>query len=117
MGTYLDIQGDPEEVSATGAGLRAMGETLRARTQEIRGEISAVHAERPWGSDKYGAAFEGSYFQVPAGCEEPLPTMVDDGMARAGDRLTVIGDTTVRAMTGYRGADEAGANDIDTVVP
>lgn len=117
MGTFLDIQGDPDEVSAVGARLRSMGETLNARAQEVLGEINAVHAERPWGSDKYGAAFEGSYYLVPEGAEDPLPIMVSEGLTNSGKRLTAVGDGTIRAMIGYQAADADNAHDINKVSP
>ncbi|MFC7547929.1 hypothetical protein [Plantactinospora sp. GCM10030261] len=117
MGTYIEIDGDPDTIGATGARLRAMAETLRAQARSIQSEIETVHNERPWGSDSYGTAFEGSYYQVPEGCEEPLPSMVADGLTHAGERLTSVGDGTVRAMSGYQSVDIDSAVDIDRVRP
>lgn len=84
MGTFLNVDGDPNEVAGTGAVLRSIAESFKTETQAILGDINAVHAERPWGSDEYGNAFETTYYAVPAGAEEPLPDMVQTGLSRAG---------------------------------
>lgn len=112
MVTYLDVDGDPNEVGGTGAILRSMAESFRTQTQAILGEINAVHAEQPWGADKYGTAFRETYYMVPDGAEQSLPDMVDEGMSQAGERLTRVGDGTVRAMAEFQGTDTDNAHQI-----
>ncbi|MFD0747624.1 hypothetical protein ACFQ1L_41865 [Phytohabitans flavus] len=65
MGSFLDIQDDPNEVSGTGAILRSIGTSFKGQAQGILAEINAVNAERPWGGDQYGQAFEQTYNVVP----------------------------------------------------
>jgi hypothetical protein len=113
MGSYLDIQDDPNEVTGTGAILRSIGTSFQSQAQGILGEINAVNAERPWGNDQYGQAFEQTYNMVPEGSEGPLREAVDDGLNRAGEGLVNVGDTTVMAMTEYQGVDDDNRHDIN----
>jgi len=106
MGSFLDIQDDPNEVTGTAAILRSMGTSFQSEAQGILGDINAVNGERPWGSDSYGQAFEQTYNMVPEGSEEPLRQVVDDGLGRAGEGLIKPADKTVLAMTSYQGVDE-----------
>jgi hypothetical protein len=105
LGTYLDIDGDPNEISGKGSILRSLAESFRAKAQTILGDIHAVDGERPWGNDKYGQAFEATYNQVPEGSATSLRDMVRDGLSHAGERLTKAGDKTVLAMNEYQGVD------------
>jgi hypothetical protein len=113
MGTFLKIDGDPNEVSGTAAVLRSMAESFRTQTQTVLGEINAVHAERPWGADSYGKAFETTYFQVPEGGEQSLPAMVEESMPKAGERLTKVAEKTILAMTEYQGTDTDNATHLN----
>lgn len=115
MGSYLDIQDDPNEVSGTGAILRSIGTSFQSQAQGILGEISAVNGERPWGNDSYGQAFEQTYNVVPEGSEGSLREAVEDGLNRAGDGLIKGGDKTIMAMTEYQGVDEDNSNQINKV--
>jgi hypothetical protein len=113
MGTFLNVDGDPNEVAGTGAVLRSIAESFKTETQAVLGEINAVHAERPWGSDQYGNAFETTYYAVPDGAEESLPDLVETGMNRAGDGLSRVGDGTILAMTEFQGTDIDNATRIN----
>lgn len=112
MGTYLEIDGDPNEISGKGAILRSIGETFRARIQGLQSEIQAIEAERPWGNDKYGQAFESTYNVVPPGSETRLRDDLSDGMSRAGEGLIKVGDKTVMAMTEYQAVDATNEAEI-----
>ena len=112
MGSYLDIQDDPNEVSGTGAILRSIGTSFQSEAQGILGDIRAVEGERPWGNDSYGQAFEQTYNVVPEGGEGSLRDGLADGLDRAGDGLIKSGDKTVMAMTEFQGVDDDNANDI-----
>lgn len=114
MGSFLDIEGDPNEVSGTGALLRAMGESLQTEMQGPLGDIHAIEGERPWGSDHFGEAFDKTYDGKPPGSDVPLREAVQEGMSHAGERLTRVGDGTIRAMTEYQGMDSQNAQDITT---
>jgi hypothetical protein len=113
MGSFLDIQDDPNEVSGTAAILRSMGTSFQSQAQTVLGDINAVNAERPWGSDQYGQAFEQTYNVVPEGSEVPLREAVDDGLSRAGEGLIKPADKTVLAMTEYQGVDDDNRTNIN----
>jgi hypothetical protein len=113
MGTYLDIAGDPNEVSGAAAVLRSMAESFHARAQAIASEIEAVHAERPWGSDSYGQAFQATYNAPAEGGGEPMSEVMQDAMSHAGERLSHIADQTVLAMTEYQAIDAEAASAIN----
>lgn len=112
MGTYVDIDGDPNEIGAKGSILRGLAEAFHAKAQGILGKIHAVDGERPWGNDKYGQAFETTYNVVPDGSTVPLRDTVGDGLSHAGDVLTKAGDKTVLAMNEYQGVDAENEADI-----
>ncbi|KKK06242.1 hypothetical protein [Micromonospora sp. HK10] len=59
---------DPERARRGGADLTAAGEAIGAARREAGGAIAAASAERPWGRDDIGAAFEKHY----RGYEETL---------------------------------------------
>lgn len=113
MGSFLDIQDDPNEVSGTAAILRSIGTSFRGEAQAILGDINAVNAERPWGSDDYGQAFEQTYNVVPEGSDVPLRQAVDESLGRAGEGLIKPADKTVLAMTEYQGVDDENRTDIN----
>src|SRR5918992_2234678 len=113
MGSFLDIQDDPNEVTGTAAILRSMGTSFQSQAQTVLGDINAVNAERPWGSDSYGQAFEQTYNVVPEGSEAPLRDTLNDGLGRAGEGLVTSGDKTVLAMTEYQGVDQENRNQIN----
>lgn len=105
MGTYIDIDGDANQVSATGSVLRAMAESFRAKTQGVLGQINGIEGERPWGSDKYGQAFDSSYNQVPEGGDVPFSDSVKTGLSHAGEQLQRASGGVVRAMNEYQGVE------------
>ncbi|MBO4208940.1 hypothetical protein [Micromonospora echinofusca] len=105
MGTYFEIDGDPNQVAATGSVLRAMAESLRAKSQGALGQINGIEGERPWGADKYGQAFESTYRQVPEGGDTPFSDTVKDGLGRGGEQLQRASGGVVRAMNDYQGVE------------
>jgi hypothetical protein len=113
MGTYLNVEGDPNELAGKGAILRSMAATFASQARTYQAQISAIEGEEPWGSDEYGQAFRTTYFAQPEGAEVPLPAMVSKGLGQAGERLTKVGDNTILAMTDYQGTDTANAGQID----
>ncbi|GAB3813971.1 hypothetical protein [Micromonospora zhanjiangensis] len=115
MGTYLDIDGDPNEVAGTGAVLQGLAETFKAKVTAVQGKIHGVEGERPWGNDKFGHGFETTYNMKPEGSDEKLVDSVSEGMSKAGDGLAKLGGNVVRGMNQYQGEDHAGGTDIKQV--
>lgn len=52
---------DPERAHRAGADLSRAGTAISAQRAGLGGEIAAASAERPWGDDDIGAAFERQY--------------------------------------------------------
>lgn len=113
MGTFLNIDDDPNRISGRAAALRAMAEGFRSESQTILSEIQSIDAERPWASDKYGQAFEKNYTQPAEGQEEPLRDVAQERMQDAGSRLIRVGEQTQLAMAEYQGVDEQGGAEIN----
>jgi hypothetical protein len=112
MGTYLNIDDDPNEVSGTGAILNSMAQSFRTQAQAALSEIQAIDGERPWASDKYGQAFEAKYTEAADGQPQPVRDAVQERMSHAGETLSTVGRQTVLAMTEYQGSDKQGADEI-----
>ncbi|MEH1130097.1 hypothetical protein [Micromonospora sp. CPCC 206061] len=106
MGTYLKIDGDPNEIGGTGAILRSMAESFSTEARAVVGDITTIEGEQPWGGDSYGNGFRETYNKVPDGADKPLRAIVQDNMSAAGERLTKVGDNTVLAMAEYQGTDD-----------
>jgi len=115
MGTYLDINGDPNQVTGTGAILQGLAETFKAKVSGVQAKIHGVEAERPWGNDKFGHGFETTYNMKPEGSETALVDSVSEGMSKAGDGLSKLGGNIVRGMNEFQGEDFAGGTAIKKV--
>ncbi|GAA4728291.1 hypothetical protein [Phytohabitans rumicis] len=113
MGTYLNIDDDPNEVGGRGAILRSMATSFNSKAQAIAGEIETIEAEQPWGADSYGTAFYETYNVTPEGSEGPLREAIVDNLNEAGERLTKVGDGTILAMSEYQGTDDDNRNQIN----
>lgn len=59
---------DPDRARRGGGDLHLAGEAIGTRREQVGGAIAAASAQRPWGRDDIGAAFEKSY----RGYEETL---------------------------------------------
>ncbi len=114
MGTFVDIQGDPDELGGKGALLSGMAATLQARSASVLSEIQAIEGEQPWGHDKYADGFLHSYNTTPDGDTKPLKDTAQQGLADAGGLLTNIGDRISLAMGEYQGTDWQNSRDIDS---
>jgi hypothetical protein len=114
MGTYLDIDGDPNEISGKGAVLQGIADGFKAKIQGLQAKIGAVEAEKPWGNDKFGHAAEETYTKEPKG-KQPLREGVSEAMSGAGDTLSRLGGNVVRAMNQYQGEEYANEVSIKQV--
>ncbi|MCW3839781.1 hypothetical protein ONA70_06685 [Micromonospora yasonensis] len=52
---------DPDRARRGGADLSLAGEAIGAARREVGGAIAEASAQRPWGRDDIGAAFEKNY--------------------------------------------------------
>ena len=112
MGTYVDIQGDPNDVTGRGAMLKAIAAKFKAEAAGVASKISGVEGEQPWGQDKFGDAFVKFYNQPPEGGGDPVKDQIRDGLSEAGDLLDKVGGRTMLAMTEYQGTDSQKSADI-----
>jgi hypothetical protein len=115
MSTYVNVHGDPDDVTGTGARLKAAAETFGAKAQAILTEIQSIDSSRPWGSDEPGRAFDEQYNQVPPGGNTPFSESLQTEMSSAGEHLNKAGDGIMLAMTGYQSTDVVNTNDIKNV--
>ena len=114
MGTYIDIQGDPNDLTGRGAMLKAIAEKFKAQADAVASQIAGVEGEQPWGHDKFGDAFVQFYNQPPEGGGDPVKDQIKQGLDEAGHLLGQVGDRTILAMTEYQGTDSENASDINS---
>jgi hypothetical protein len=117
MGTYIDIQGDPNDLTGRGAMLKAIAEKFQAAAGGVASQIADVEGEQPWGHDKFGDAFVKFYTQPPEGGGDPVKDQIKQGLSEAGDLLGKVGGKTILAMTEYQGTDAENAADITATQP
>lgn len=115
MSTYVNLHGDPDDVTGTGARLKAAAETFSTRSQALLNEIQSIDGSRPWGSDEPGRAFDEQYNQVPAGGDTPFSESLQKELSTAGEHLGRAGDAIMLAMSGYQSTDIVNTNDISNV--
>ncbi|MFC7548808.1 hypothetical protein [Plantactinospora sp. GCM10030261] len=113
MGSFIRIDGDPNEIRGTGAKLRALAEAFSGDVQGIAGQIRTADSAKPWGSDKFGQEFDAQYNKVDNG--QVISEAVKDRMTDAGELGLTAGNRVVRAMDGYQLADHDGERDINSV--
>jgi hypothetical protein len=112
VGTYVDIDGDPNDIGARGAALSALGTSFHAKAAAVLSEIQAIEAEQPWAHDEAGNSYWETYNKPPEGGTTPFRETLQDGLARAGDLLSKIGQKTMLAMTEFQGIDQQNSADI-----
>ena len=115
MPTYLKIDGNPDEVSGTGALIKAQAEAFAGKAQGILSEIDTLEGGAPWGADATGQSFHHQYTAVPQGSDKPFNEALRDELQNAGKDLTKTGDGVILAMTGYQSNDTTSASDISRV--
>jgi hypothetical protein len=115
MSTYVDLHGDPDDVTSTGARLKAAAESFGAQAKEILNEIQSIDTGAPWGSDEPGQAFASQYHQTPQGGGPPFSESLQTEMSSAGEHLGKAGDAIMLAMSGYQSTDITNTNDIKNV--
>lgn len=115
MGTYVNVEGNPNEIGAKGAVLRGLAEGFQGQIQGVLGEIAGIEGERPQATDKYGQAFDQSYNQKADGAADSDPSVRDsvlEGMSHAGEGLARQGGGVVYAMSTFQGTDAQNSSDI-----
>jgi hypothetical protein len=113
MSTYLDVRGNPDEVSGKGSVLKAHAEDLAAKAAAILSDIQAIDAGAPWGQDEPGLQFQEQYLKPPKDSSgPPLRDVVQDHLSKAGELLSKVGDGIVVSMAEYQGADAVNEADI-----
>ncbi|SCG73831.1 hypothetical protein GA0070609_4903 [Micromonospora echinaurantiaca] len=92
---------DPWRARRGGADLSHAGEAVTARREQLGGAIAAASAQRPWGRDDLGAAFEQRY----RGFEDTVLR----AWAGVGRQLTGLGADVVASVEANLAADAAAA--------
>jgi len=115
MSSYLDLNGDPNEVTGIGARLKGQAESFQAQAQAILGDIQSIEGRAPWGNDEIGDTFVSRYNGVPEGGDTPFSESLQDEMSRAGDNLGKAGDGIMLAMSSYQSTDSINEGDIKNV--
>ncbi|MFC3504556.1 hypothetical protein ACFOOK_26810 [Micromonospora krabiensis] len=96
---------DPGRARRAGADLALAGEAVTARRARIGGDIAAASAQRPWGRDDIGAAFERAYRDA-----EETVLRAWEGVGRC---LTGLGADVVRSVDATVQADAAAGARLD----
>jgi hypothetical protein len=117
MATYLEIQGDPDEVMSSGAKMQALADEFNGKVSGIKGEIEGIEGSAPWGDDEVGAQLLARYNQVPQGGDTPMVEELKTAMGDAGQHLNTIGQGVVVAMSEYKGTDEVSKGSISALGP
>src|SRR5690349_1238920 len=115
MSTYVNVNGNPDEVTGTGARLKAQAEEFSSQVKSVLSDIQAIDAQQPWGGDDPGQAFLKSYHQEPEGGGAPFSQSLQDEMSTAGDQLSKTGDGVMFAMVQYQSTDSLNDDDIKNV--
>lgn len=114
MGTFINVDGDPNEVRGTGAGIRAMAEVFGGDIRGILSKINGLDASRPWGSDSFGEDFNKQYNQIGEDGKTASDRM-KGWLQQAGEGAESASLKTMRAMDGYQAEDHRGGIDINSV--
>lgn len=115
MSTYVEVNGNPDDVTGTGARLKAAAQSFGAQAKSILGEIQSIDAQQPWGSDEAGHAFLTSYNQTPQGSHTPFSQALQDDLSTAGEHLDKAGDGIMLAMVEYQSTDSTNSDSIKSV--
>lgn len=98
---------DPDRARRGGADLTLAGEAVSAGRRRVGGEIAAASAQRPWGRDDIGAAFEKQY----RGYEETLLRAWE----LLGRSLEGLGGDVVHSVAATVETDEANAHQLGRI--
>ncbi|SBT52225.1 hypothetical protein [Micromonospora auratinigra] len=98
---------DPDRARRGGADLHRAGEAVSSARRETGGAIAAASAERPWGRDDIGAAFEKQYRRY------------EETLLRAwevlGRSLQGLGSDVVRSVTATVETDDGNARQLGEI--
>ncbi|MFI7606612.1 hypothetical protein ACIBTV_15935 [Micromonospora sp. NPDC049366] len=98
---------DPGRARRAGDDLSLAGEAVTARRARIGGDIAAASAQRPWGRDDIGAAFDRAYRDA-----EATVLRAWEGVGRC---LTGLGADVVRSVDANLQTDAAAGARLDGV--
>jgi hypothetical protein len=115
MSSLVSVEGSPDEVSGTGALIKALSADLGSQTTGIVAEINTLEAGEPWGHDHFGNSFKNQpqgYFSVPEGGDKAFNEILKDELSDAGENLGKIGDGISSAMMDYQVTDSSNAAKI-----
>ncbi|TDB93647.1 hypothetical protein E1091_11675 [Micromonospora fluostatini] len=98
---------DPGRARRGGKDLSLAGEAMAARRRQMGGQIAASSAQRPWGRDDIGAAFEQRYRSI-----EEVVLRAWEGV---GQRVEGLGADVVRSVDANLQTDAGNAGRLDRI--
>src|SRR5258705_11441505 len=114
MSTYVDLHGDPDDVTSTGARLKAEADSFGGKAQSILNDIVSLEAGAPWGGDEPGQAFADQYNHAPENGTAFSESLRKE-LGEAGKHLGDTGDAIMQAMVQYQSTDITNTNDIKNI--
>jgi hypothetical protein len=115
MSTYVEVNGNPDDVTATGARLKAQADSFATQAQSVLSDITSIEGNAPWGGDAPGQEFVKAYNQTPKDGGAPFSDSLKDELSHAGEQLGKAGDAIMSAMVGYQSTDITNKDDISKV--
>jgi len=96
---------DPDRVTSGGRDLAAAGKHLTAERLGTGAELAAISAQRPWGSDDIGSAFEKNY--------RPIEQQVLLAWEKLGVYVEGLGDAVVETVREATETDHQAAAQVE----
>lgn len=98
---------DPDRARRGGADLTLAGEAVSASRREVGGAIAEASAQRPWGRDDIGAAFEKQY--------RDYEEMLLKAWGFLGQSLAGLGSDVVRSVAATVETDDINARQLGEI--
>lgn len=111
---WVELTEGVDGLRARAVQFSGQAEGFAERLSGLLQEIQSIESSRPWGDDKYGAAFEQSYNQATEG--GPFAEAVDGQVRELGPEASQIGIALSAGASDYQVEDVRAADDIGGVV-
>ena len=111
MSSNLELPEGPDPVIAVAARIRADAQSFHDKAGNHLDKINSLESEAPWGDDRTGRSFYGSYTK-PTEQGKPGNVEAHDVAEHAGEDGISVGDNIITAMSSYRATDLDSSYDI-----